>query len=420
MGRAAGVSVEDRIVDPARVVDALRELRALTGDAHGAQRLAWTPTWARAREWLRDRLGGSPVVVDLDEAGNLWATLPGQRPDSLVIGSHLDSIPQGGWLDGCLGVLAGAEVLRALAARGTPAVTLKLVDWADEEGVRFGGQSMYGSATVAGALDPESLVAARDSDGVRFADAARAFGVDLAAASRSRARLADVRSYLELHIEQGPVLEGLGLPLGVVTGAVGIERHALRLQGMAAHAGSTPMSARHDALCAGAAIALEARALAVGLDGRATTGEMTVQPGLATVIPRTVDMTVDLRHEREDMLADLLAQTREAAARIAEQEAVSLSMREVLQIAPTAFDESLIGLAADVVAELTERPAHLMPTGALHDAAQLAGAGVPAVMLFVRSRGGISHSPAEDTDPQDLELAVKALANLAERVLRRL
>jgi hydantoinase/carbamoylase family amidase len=414
------VNVEAPIVDPARVVDALRELRALTGDAHGAQRLAWTPTWALAREWLRERLGGSPVVVDLDEAGNLWATLPGQRPDSLVIGSHLDSIPEGGWLDGCLGVLAGAEILLGLAARGMPPVTVKLVDWADEEGVRFGGQSMYGSATVAGALDPTSIADARDAAGVRFADAAGAFGIDLTTAARAGDRLTGVRSYLELHIEQGPVLEGLGLPLGVVTGAVGIERHSLRLEGQAAHAGSTPMSDRHDALCAGARIALEARALAIGLDGRATTGEMTVAPGLATVIPRTVDMTVDLRHERDDMLADLLAQTRAAAARIAEQEAVSLSMREVLQIAPTAFDETLIGLAADAVAELTERPAHLMPTGALHDAAQLAGAGVPAVMLFVRSRGGISHSPAEDTDPQDLELAVKALANLAERVLRRL
>jgi hydantoinase/carbamoylase family amidase len=414
------LSSPDAIADPARVIAALRELRTLTGDAHGAQRVAWTPQWRRARDWLCQRLAGSPVVIDVDQAGNLWATLPGERPDSLVIGSHLDSIPDGGWLDGCLGVIAGAEILRGLAARGMPSVTVKLVDWADEEGVRFGGQSMYGSATVAGALDPVSLAGARDGDGVGFADAARAFGVDLATASQARDRLADVRAYLELHIEQGPVLEELGLSLGVVSGAVGIERHSVRLEGQAAHAGSTPMSARHDALCAGAQLALDARALAVAIGGRATTGEMIVEPGLATVIPRVVEMTIDLRHEREAALADLLAQTRAAAARIAEQEGVSLTARTVLRIPPVAFDETLIGMAREVVAHLTDGRSHLMPTGALHDAAQIARAGLPAVMLFVRSRGGVSHSPAEDTDPGDLQLAVRALAQLAERVLRRL
>jgi hydantoinase/carbamoylase family amidase len=411
------VSAVEGSVAPARVIAGLRELRSLTGDAHGAQRVAWTPAWGRAREWLLERLADSHLVVEVDEAGNLWATLPGERPESLVIGSHLDSIPDGGWLDGCLGVVAGAEILRALSARGTPPVTVKLVDWADEEGIRFGGQSMYGSATVAGFLDPASLAGARDSEGVGFAEAARAFGVDLATASQARDRLAGIRSYLELHIEQGPELEGLGLSLGVVTGAVGIERHSLRLEGEAAHAGSTPMAARHDALSAGARIALEARALAVVLGGRATTGELTVEPGLATVIPRTVEMTIDLRHEREDLLAELLAGTRLAADRIAAEEGVSLSTRTVLQIPPAAFDETLIGLGSEVVSQLAGGPAHLMPTGALHDAAQVARAGVPAVMLFVQSRGGVSHTPAEDTDPHDLELAVKALATLTERVL---
>jgi N-carbamoyl-L-amino-acid hydrolase len=410
----------DPIVNPARAIAGLLELRSLTGDARGAHRVAWTPAWGRAREWLREQLADSNIIVEVDEAGNLWATLPGERPESLVIGSHLDSIPDGGWLDGALGVVAGAEILRGLAARGTPPVTVKLVDWADEEGVRFGGQSMYGSATVAGFLDPASLAGARDGDGVRFAEAARAFGVDLATATRARDRLAGVRSYLELHIEQGPELEALGRPLGVVTGAVGIERHSLRFEGEAAHAGSTPMSARRDALCAGARVALEARALAVLLGGRATTGEMLVEPGLATVIPRTIQMTLDLRHESEELLAELLAETRLAASRIAEDEGVSLTSRTVLQVPPAAFDETLIGLGRDVVAELTDGRSHLMPTGALHDAAQVARAGVPAVMLFVQSRGGVSHSPAEDTDPRDLELAVRALARLTERVLEQL
>ena len=404
-------------VDPARVIAGLRELRSLTGDAHGAQRVAWSPAWGRARDWLIERLAHSHVVVEVDEAGNLWATLPGERPESLVIGSHLDSIPDGGWLDGCLGVVAGAEILLDLSARGTPPVTVKLVDWADEEGVRFGGQSMYGSATVAGFLDPASLAGARDSEGVGFAEAARAFGVELATAIQARDRLAGIGSYLELHIEQGPELEGLGLSLGVVTGAVGIERHSLRFEGQAAHAGSTPMSARRDALSAASRLALEARALAVLLGGRATTGEMIVEPGLATVIPRTAEMTLDLRHESEELLAELLAETRAAAARIAEEEGVSLTARTVLEVPPAAFDQTLINLGGEVVAELTHARAHLMPTGALHDAVQVARAGVPTVMLFVQSRGGVSHTPAEDTDPHDLELAVKALARLTERVL---
>jgi hydantoinase/carbamoylase family amidase len=408
------------VVDPTRVVADLLELRSLTGDARGAQRVAWTREWGRAREWLTEKLAGSAVVVEIDEAGNLWATLPGERPDSLVIGSHLDSIPNGGWLDGCLGVLAGAEILRALAARGRPPVTVKLVDWADEEGVRFGGQSMYGSATVAGALDPRSLADARDLQGITFVEAAGAFGVDLANASRARSRLAHVRAYLELHIEQGPVLQALGLSLGVVTGALGIERHALRFAGQAAHAGATPMGARHDALSAAARLALEARALAVATGGVATTGEMVVEPGLATVIPRVVEMTLDLRHEDEAALAELRSRTDAAAALIAEEEQVSLSSRPVCQIAPVSFEEKLIELAGEVVAEITDGHAHRMSTGALHDAAQVASAGVPAVMLFAQSLGGVSHTPAEDTDPRDLALAVRALAALAERVLEKL
>jgi hydantoinase/carbamoylase family amidase len=414
------VSVAGTVVEPARVLAGLRELRSLTGDSHGAQRVAWSQTWGRAREWLSEQLAGSPVVIDVDEAGNLWATLAGERPESLVIGSHLDSIPDGGWLDGALGVLAAAELLRALAARGRPRLTVKLVDWADEEGVRFGGQSMYGSATAAGALDPLSLADARDGQGVRFADAARSFGVDLATAARARERLADVRAYLELHIEQGPALEELGLPLAVVTGAVGIERHALHFEGEAAHAGSTPMSARRDALCAAARLALQSRELAVARGGRATTGEMVLEPGLSTVIPRSAAMTIDLRHEDPRALADLLAEVRASAAKIAQEEHVSLTSHPVLRIAPVGFDAELIERADAVLAELTGGPAHRMATGALHDAAQMQGAGVPSVMLFVPSLGGLSHTPAEDTREDELKLGVSALAELAERVLAEL
>jgi N-carbamoyl-L-amino-acid hydrolase len=405
------------VIDPDRVIDGLVELRALTSDEHGAQRVAWTQRWGRAREWLLDRLADLPLQVEVDEAGNLWATLAGARPDALLLGSHLDSIPGGGWLDGCLGVVAAAEAVRALAERGTPAATVRLVDWADEEGVRFGGRSMYGSATVAGALEPLALADARDADGIRFADAAAAFGVDLARAPAARARLRDARAYLELHIEQGPVLESLGLPLGVVTGAVGIERHLVRFTGASSHAGSTPMDGRRDALCAAARLLLEARALALGADARATAGALAIEPALATVIPGTAELTLDLRHEQPQALARLLADTEAAAARIAVEEGVDVERRPLLRIAPVAFDAWLVELAAGVVAELDGGAAERMPTGALHDAAEVAAAGVPAVMLFVQSLGGISHSPAEDSDPAHLRLGVRALFELSERVL---
>jgi N-carbamoyl-L-amino-acid hydrolase len=405
------------VIDPDRVIDGLAELRALTSDEHGAQRVAWTPRWGRAREWLLERIADLPLEVDVDEAGNLWATLAGARPEALLLGSHLDSIPGGGWLDGCLGVVAAAEAIRALAARGTPVATVRLVDWADEEGVRFGGRSMYGSATVAGALEPLALADTLDADGIRFADAAAAFGVDLAQAPAARARLRDARAYLELHIEQGPVLESLGLPLGVVTGAVGIERHLIRFTGVSSHAGSTPMDGRRDALCAAARVLLAARELARGADARATAGALTIEPGLATVIPGAAELTLDLRHEQPQALAALLADTETAAARIAAEEGVDVERRPLLRIAPVAFDARLVELAAGVVAELDGGPAQRLPTGALHDAAEVAAAGVPAVMLFVQSIGGISHSPAEDSDLAHLRLGAQALFELSERVL---
>jgi hydantoinase/carbamoylase family amidase len=404
-------------VEPASVVAALRELATLTGDTHGAQRLAWSHTWLAARAWLIERLSDLALEVDVDEAGNLWFTLVGRRPDALIVGSHLDSIPDGGWLDGCLGVLAGAEVLASLAARGTPPMTVKLVDWADEEGVRFGGQSMFGSATAAGAIDPAALADAVDAQGVRFVDAARSAGVDLTVASSAQARLADARCYLELHIEQGPELEGLDRALAAVTGTVGIERHAFRFQGTAAHAGSTPMRSRHDALAGAARLALQARAVAVAADGRATVGQMTVAPGLATVIADEVEMSVDLRHHSAGALAGMLSETQAAAERIGAQEGVATASRATCQIAPVEFDRGLVALVAEAIAELTHESAHTMVSGALHDAAQLQSAGVATAMIFVRSIGGISHAVSEDSRVEDLELGVRALAAVAERAL---
>jgi N-carbamoyl-L-amino-acid hydrolase len=193
-------------MDPARTVRELKELRALTATEEGAQRVAWTDGWARAREWFAALLDDLPVSSETDEAGNVWVTLPGDSPTSVVVGGHLDSIPNGGWLDGSLNVLAGLESLRRLAAEGTPAVTVRLVDWADEEGSRF-GRSLLGSSACSGNFDPDELRDMRDAGGVRLEDALAAHGVDIDCAHAASSQLDGAAAYVELHIEQGPVLD---------------------------------------------------------------------------------------------------------------------------------------------------------------------------------------------------------------------
>src|SRR6188508_2601493 len=227
-------------IDPGRVVADLRELRSLTGDDDGAQRVAWTDTWKTANDWLRDELAAiDGVSVESDAAGNLWATAPGDSERFLIIGGHLDSVPDGGWLDGVLNVLAGLEVLRAQAPESRP-LTLKLVSWADEEGARF-GRSLLGSSATAGTLDPDAVRGLTDRDGTTLPDALAAQGVDLDRMGESHARLEGAVAYLELHIEQGPVLEQLGLPLGAVLGTFGVQRHRVTFTGAHAHAGASPM-----------------------------------------------------------------------------------------------------------------------------------------------------------------------------------
>jgi N-carbamoyl-L-amino-acid hydrolase len=398
-------------LEPERVLADLRELAQLTGDEHGAQRLAWSPAWTRAREWLRAKL--EPITATQDEAGNLWAALPGATPDTVLIGSHLDSVPGGGRLDGCLGVLAALEIMRAAATTATRRErTLALVDWADEEGARF-GHSLYGSEAATGNLDPAALAALRDADGRTAADVLREHGIELAAAPRARARIAAVIAALELHIEQGPVLEAAGVPLGVPSGTLAVERRALTLRGAAAHAGSTPMgAARRDPLAAAARVVLAAREAARD-DTRATVGVLTPLPATPTAVPAEVRMTVDLRAPTDAALAQLVSALEQQVEMIAAQERVAPAWASLWSIPAISFD-------AELVARLQRASGPGAPrlvSGALHDSANLARAGVPAAMLFVASRGGISHSPLEESADADVIAGVRALARVADELL---
>ena len=402
-------------LDPARTVAELRELQRLTGDENGAQRVCWTDTWARARAFVQERLDELPVEVEIDEAGNKWATLRGRSERAVLIGGHTDSVPNGGWLDGSLGVLAGLEVLRRIAADGEPAVTVKLVDWADEEGARF-GRSLFGSSACSGHLDPDAVRGLKDKDGVPWPEALAAHGVDLDRAPQARSRLADAAAYLELHIEQGPVLEKLGLPLGAVLGTFGVERHSIRFTGQSAHAGSTPMELRRDALAGAARLELEIREIAKRHGGVCTIGSVVTRPGIVTAVVGECDVLLDQRHLDAAELAAMLAEAREASERIATEEDLGLEWSRLWRIEPIPFHPHLVDLCAAAVEEVSGT-VHRLPSGPLHDAAEVARAGVPTVMMFVQSLRGLSHAKEEDTKPEHLELAVRALDRLAAETI---
>jgi beta-ureidopropionase / N-carbamoyl-L-amino-acid hydrolase len=407
-------------LDPSRTVAELKELRELTGDENGAQRVAWTDTWERAREWLREKLNGLPLEEVVDEAGNQWWTLRGGSERAVLIGGHIDSVPNGGWLDGALNVVAGVEVVRRLAEDGEPAATVRVVNWADEEGARF-GRSLFGSSAAAGSMaDQDELRERRDADGVALPEALAEHGVSLDRALEARSQLEGAAAYLELHIEQGPVLESLDLPLGVVLGTFGVERHQVTFRGQAAHAGSTPMDARRDALAGAAKLELEIREIArrMGNGAVCTMGGVVTRPGIVTSVVETAECLLDQRHLDATKLAEMLSNAEAASRRFAQEERLEVEWERIWNIEPILFDEELISLADEAIQDVAGR-SHRLPSGPLHDAAEVARAGVPTVMLFVQSVRGLSHTKLEDTKEEHLELSVQALDRLADKAIAR-
>src|SRR4030081_1066529 len=331
------------MLNPKRTVAELKELRALTGDENGAQRVAFTETWSRARAWLRKKLQSLPLEIHPDPAGNVWATLNGKSERSLLIGGHIDSVPNGGWLDGCLNLLAGVEILRRINDQygGRPPVTVRLVDWADEEGARF-GKSLFGSSACSGNLDLEEARGLVDRDGVRLPDALKNVGIDLERAKGSGGELKSAAAYIELHIEQGPVLLDLDLPLGAVLGTFGVERHAITFHGQAAHSGSTPMNRRKDAFLAAAKMSPEIYQITERNGGVCTIGSCATKPGIVTSVVEECRITVDQRHPDAPALARMLAEAKEASERFAKEGNVPVSWERIWQIEPILFNDDLI------------------------------------------------------------------------------
>jgi hydantoinase/carbamoylase family amidase len=402
-------------MDADLVLADLRELARLTGGPDGARRVCWTDEWVRAREFLRSRLAELPVEVDVDQAGNLWAELPGDGDGFVIVGSHNDSVPAGGWLDGALGLYTAVGALRAhVAAR--PPVGLRLVDWADEEGARF-GRSLFGSSACAGTLEVDEVRDLRDRDGERLEDVLARHDVELDRVHESGERLRGACAYLELHIEQGPVLESKGEPAATVLGTCGVERHVAVFTGQTAHAGATPMALRRDSFAATAQAALAIREIGFRHDGVCTVGGATSEPGVVTAVAGRTEMLLDQRHLDPDELAAMLGEAREACERAAADQGCEVELRHLWSIPPIPFDERLIASAREAVTESGGKETAI-PSGPLHDAAEMARL-IPTVMIFSSSSPPVSHTKEEDTPEADLRVAIEAYGRTVDAALGR-
>ncbi|HRK32509.1 MAG TPA: hydantoinase/carbamoylase family amidase [Tepidisphaeraceae bacterium] len=403
-----------------RVIDDLRELALLTSDAAGAQRVAWGPVWRKARQWFADKVRRDlDVEVATDAAGNIHVVLPGKRDATVIIASHLDSVPNGGWLDGCLGVLVGLEALRRAAAAGECDLTLRLIDWADEEGARF-GRSLVGSSAAGGSLNVEDIRNLKDRDGITQAEAMRENGVNIDSMLDAHKQLkqVDARAYLELHIEQGPVLESLNKSTGTVLGTFGVERHMIKFTGQAAHSGSTPIPMRRDAFLAAAQFALAAREIGLkysrpGANVVCTCGIVKVEPAIVTAVPGVCEISLDQRALDANVLAQMHADARAASEKAANDNNVAVEWKKIWNIAPRLFDDRLLRLCDEAVNEITG-DSYRLPSGPLHDAAEMVPH-MPTVMMFAYSARGLSHCKEEDTPIEHLEKTIRAFLVLAEK-----
>lgn len=401
-------------IDPdlvAAYLDRLDEIGRLpTG---GVWRGVYSPAWDEARRVVRGWLTDAGLAVREDAAGNLFGRLDGQAPGPVVlVGSHIDSVYAGGKFDGPLGVIGAIAAVRALAARHPrPPRPVEVFVSAEEENSRF-LCNFWGARAVTGQIAPGEAERYRDADGVSLAEAMRSVGLDpdrVAGAGRD-----DVAAFLELHIEQGPVLDQSGIALGVVEAISGVTRTRARVAGRADHAGSTPMAMRADALLAAAEMVLAIRQLALefGEPARTTVGRFTVQPNQPVIIAEAVEFIIDCRHPDRARQEQLVAAARQRCAAIAARHGVGLDSEIIVDQPPTRMDPALVALLEGVIERRGWSQRRLI-SGPGHDA-MILGRRFPAVMLFVPSRDGRSHSPAEFTPFEQLLPGVQALADAVE------
>jgi allantoate deiminase len=399
-----------------RITTRLDELAGCTDDPPRLTRTFLSPALRRAHDLVGDWMREAGLAVRADAIGNLIGRLEASMPSSegktLLLGSHLDTVRDAGRFDGALGVILAIECAAALRGRTLP-FAVEILAFSDEEGVRF--QSAYlGSRVIAGTLDSRTLEL-RDADGMTVTEAIRAWNSDPAAIPAEARSPHDIAAYLEVHIEQGPVLQERDLPVGIVTAISGQTRARLTFRGTAGHAGTVPMISRRDALCVAAEFILTAERLAHEMPELvATVGQITASPGASNVIPGVVDLTLDLRHYDDAIRRSACGTLRAASALIARRRDVACDFEIVQESNSIPCDANLRSALADSI-HARGLPVFELPSGAGHDAVALSPL-CPVAMLFVRCRDGISHHPDEFASEPDIAVALDVLVRTVERL----
>jgi allantoate deiminase len=370
-------------------------------EAGGVTRLSFTPEERAAKDLVAGFMQEAGLTVREDEAGNLIGRKEGKNPAApiVLVGSHIDSVPSGGDFDGPLGVLAGVEILQSMNERGVETEhAIEVIAFTDEEGTRF-GYGMIGSRAISGRLKLEEL-GARDEAGISIVEAMRQSGIDPEQIGKAKRELGSVKAYVELHIEQGKVLESRGLAVGVVKGIAGPIWAKYILSGEAGHAGATPMTLRRDPLAAASEIMLVIEREAAKTESAVgTVGKLQVFPGGANVIPGRVEFTLDLRDVDIAIRNQVEEKINQAAAEICERRGVTLQVEDLQRMEPVVCSAE-VQAASLAACEAEGLETMTLPSGAGHDGMQLVDL-CPVGMIFARSRDGISHNPAEYTTKED-------------------
>jgi allantoate deiminase len=384
------------------------------GEDGGVTRFAWSPQLFEVYDWLAGELTELGLEVERDAAGNLHARWEAGSGSPVMVASHLDTVPSGGRYDGALGVLGGFHAIRLLKEWGVQlARPVWLCSFMDEEGARF-GTALFGSRAFAGE-DLTELADRKDREGVSVREAMSAAGFDFEKLPEAQ-RIDEISAYLEMHIEQGPVLEQEEIELGIVTGIVGVRGYRARFTGEANHAGTTPMRMRRDALAGAARVVLALREAALERNDITTNvGIISIEPGGFNVVPGACEFTIDTRSATEDGFAGLEPLVRQTLERVASEEGLDLEFTEIFRLNPLPLAEELIE-ALERAADEEGATHRRLPSGAGHDA-MVVGRRVPAGMLFVPSRRGISHSPEEFTPPEQCELGARVLARALQSLV---
>lgn len=374
----------------------------------GITRPAYSQTLRQAQDWLRGRMVQAGLATRVDAAGNIIGRLGPDSGPAIACGSHIDTVPQGGAYDGALGVLAGLAVARVLAPHAADLpLAFEVIAFADEEGFYYGET---GARAMTGTLNIQQVLNSLGAQGPAMTQAVAAFGLNVQQFGQAARPATDFHAYLELHIEQGPVLEQGGQDIGVVEHIVGLHTSELTFTGSANHAGTTPAPLRRDALRAAAetvTACFERVETCFPPEARLTFGQMQVRPGASNVVPACVVVSREIRARSEALIESVLEETTEIAKSIAQSHDVDLSHRLLSREAPAAMADPLVGMI-EAACQRAKIPYRRMSSGAGHDA-QIMATHCPTGMIFVPSEGGISHNPAEHTAPAQIETGANIL-----------